>query len=84
MPVLPRPYCDAHAEFLVRRHDVPVVAIGSLTEIKDEIRAMAHKHWVREGKPDGRADIHWAMACHDARDWYVRSTLSAWTNLESR
>lgn len=74
LPVLPRPYCDAHAELLIRRHDVPVVAIGSLSEAEDEIRRRAHEHWVREGKPDGRAAIHWAMACATARDWYVRST----------
>jgi hypothetical protein len=31
-------------------------------EDEDRIRARARHIWEREGKPDGRADIHWEMA----------------------
>jgi predicted flap endonuclease-1-like 5' DNA nuclease len=29
---------------------------------EDTIRALAHQQWIDEGKPDGRAEIHWQWA----------------------
>jgi predicted flap endonuclease-1-like 5' DNA nuclease len=29
---------------------------------EDTIRALAHQRWIDEGKPDGRAEIHWQWA----------------------
>ncbi len=29
---------------------------------EDSIRALAHQKWIDEGKPDGRAEIHWQWA----------------------
>ena len=29
---------------------------------EDQIRAVAHQIWIDEGKPDGRAEIHWEWA----------------------
>ena len=29
---------------------------------RDKVRARAYAIWEREGRPDGRADSHWAMA----------------------
>ncbi|MDB5359222.1 MAG: hypothetical protein JWO51_519 [Rhodospirillales bacterium] len=29
---------------------------------EERVRARAHEIWVREGKPDGRAEDHWALA----------------------
>jgi hypothetical protein len=29
---------------------------------RDRVRARAYAFWEREGRPDGRADAHWAMA----------------------
>jgi large subunit ribosomal protein L21 len=29
---------------------------------EDTIRALAHQKWIDEGKPDGRAEIHWQWA----------------------
>jgi predicted flap endonuclease-1-like 5' DNA nuclease len=29
---------------------------------EDTIRALAHQRWIDEGKPDGRAEIHWEWA----------------------
>ena len=31
-------------------------------EREDRIRAVAHRIWLEEGCPDGRADVHWEMA----------------------
>lgn len=80
LPVTPRPFCDAHAEFFVRRYNVPFVPIGSLADVEDGVRRLAHAYWVEEGMPDGRAPIHWAMACDTARDWYARSVIPAAVN----
>jgi len=30
----------------------------------NQIAALAHKLWEDEGRPDGRADIHWQTALH--------------------
>ena len=29
---------------------------------EETIRALAHQRWIDEGKPEGRADIHWEWA----------------------
>jgi hypothetical protein len=31
-------------------------------EYEDRVRQRAHKIWLREGKPEGRAETHWALA----------------------
>jgi hypothetical protein len=33
-----------------------------LHDSADRIRALAHKLWEQEGRPEGRADIHWRQA----------------------
>lgn len=30
--------------------------------IDEDIRLLAHRFWEEEGRPDGRADIHWLRA----------------------
>lgn len=32
------------------------------TETETAIRALAHQFWLEEGRPEGRADIHWQRA----------------------
>lgn len=34
----------------------------SFASSEDHIRAIAHKLWVDEGMPDGRAEAHWLQA----------------------
>jgi len=31
--------------------------------LEDRIRALAHRFWEEEGRPDGRHDEHWQRAC---------------------
>ncbi|WP_035715124.1 DUF2934 domain-containing protein [Azorhizobium doebereinerae] len=33
-----------------------------MTRIDDRVRERAHRIWEEEGRPAGRADLHWAMA----------------------
>ncbi len=33
-----------------------------MTHIDDRVRERAHRIWEDEGRPAGRAEIHWAMA----------------------
>ncbi len=33
-----------------------------LPEDLEKIRALAHQYWLEEGRPEGRADIHWQRA----------------------
>lgn len=28
-----------------------------------EIRALAHKFWEEDGRPEGQAELHWQRAC---------------------
>ena len=42
-------------------------------DLETRIRARAHKMWLDEGRPEGKADSHWmlakmAIALEDARD----------------
>lgn len=32
------------------------------TATEDRIRAIAHELWLKEGKPEGRAEAHWLKA----------------------
>jgi hypothetical protein len=46
--------------------DGPASSSHAVTDTYDayeqRVRARAHEIWVREGKPDGRAEDHWALA----------------------
>ncbi len=33
-----------------------------LPEDLEKIRALAHQYWLEEGRPEGRAEIHWQRA----------------------
>lgn len=35
------------------------------SDVEERIRARAHAIWEEEGRPDGRADEHWAMATRE-------------------
>lgn len=35
---------------------------NSLSSSEDRVRAIAHKLWVDEGMPEGRAEAHWLQA----------------------
>lgn len=35
-----------------------------MTDIEQRIRERAHRLWLQEGRPEGRADEHWAAARH--------------------
>jgi hypothetical protein len=39
-----------------------VLAKDAVSDREARIRARAHQIWLDEGKPDGRADFHWAEA----------------------
>ncbi|GGF51627.1 hypothetical protein GCM10007301_08870 [Azorhizobium oxalatiphilum] len=33
-----------------------------MSRIEDRVRDRAHQLWEEEGRPEGRGDLHWAMA----------------------
>ncbi len=45
-----------------------------MSDINEEIAVAAYYIWEAEGRPDGRADEHWAMAC--ARIMPVKKTVA--------
>jgi len=61
-------------------------------DLEERIRKRAHKMWLDEGRPDGRAESHWslakmAIALEDARDEMLRPVeaprpepIEAWVN----
>jgi hypothetical protein len=48
------------AELITRSESAPPRAVGDYRE--DRIRAKAYDLWLEEGRPEGRAEIHWDMA----------------------
>ena len=61
-------------------------------DLEERIRKRAHKIWLEEGCPDGKAESHWslakiAVALEDARDEMLRPVeaprsepIEAWVN----
>lgn len=42
-------------------------------DVEQRIREQAYQIWLQEGRPEGRADMHWKMACmlDAAREAYL-------------
>jgi hypothetical protein len=48
-----------------------------MSTFEDRVRGLAHAMWEREGRPEGRALIHWFLACDIARTADFELTLAA-------
>ena len=43
--------------------DLPETTSLAAAQREDEIRRLAYQFWEEEGKPEGRAFVHWDRAC---------------------